>query len=695
MERVAQYYIGSALHSQSRTDEAATVLDELAASHPEAVGHHALSSQVGWERGECALDRGAISDGIEIFMRSHDLSARAGEEDFAASMDALLASAYDLAGDQQAAWQARRRAFATLSKMRNVGKTLPILDAAALQYVQHHQCGRASALLNLINSNAERTANALVIAHALTQLALGELECGNSRKAAEHLAEVPRWIRTMKDERTQKRAEADLAYAEGLVNHDVGRLDRALDFFRGAGILAEMPKIYLQRARLAELLGRRNEARENVQAGITIVESERLRLRDFGQRASLLVLSIELFEEAIELALRANDEQAAFGWLERARGRALLDMFSAQDSRAEASPLPVAEIQRQLAPNAAILEVVALPDRLVLFAIRRDRFRSIKVPMGRDRLSTIAASFREALTENDSHILEKAAQLHSLLIAPLLPDLAGANTIAVVSDRALSGVPFTALYDRSSRRFLTEEATIVEAPSAAFAIAASQQASDVTADPVLAIAATTFDSSRYPTARALPSALTEASAAASLHPGSRTLSGEDATRSSITSLLGRFRSIHFAGHAVIGRGGNADSALLVAPANGDRGELLARDIANLRLYGTALVVLAACRSANPPSRGDGVENLADAFLAAGVPTVVASAFDLDDAVSARIMGRFHRLVASGTEPSEAVRLAIADEMRDGAGRIRLPMDWANITILGGARSILAHKGGTA
>ncbi|WP_187371388.1 CHAT domain-containing protein [Methylobacterium oryzihabitans] len=88
----------------------------------------------------------------------------------------------------------------------------------------------------------------------------------------------------------------------------------------------------------------------------------------------------------------------------------------------------------------------------------------------------------------------------------------------------------------------------------------------------------------------------------------------------------------------------------------DDGLLLARDVAALPLAGTELVVLAACdTSAGEPVPGEGILALADAFLAAGARTVVASAWAIDDHETTRFMREFYAAHLDGAAAPTALR----------------------------------------
>src|SRR6185369_8519124 len=120
-----------------------------------------------------------------------------------------------------------------------------------------------------------------------------------------------------------------------------------------------------------------------------------------------------------------------------------------------------------------------------------------------------------------------------------------------------------------------------------------------------------------------------------------------------------FERLHLAAHALVDGRNPLLSALVLAPGTpGDTGALYASEIYQLRLPRTRLVVLAACDTGNAYLPGsEGATTLGRAFLAAGVPTVVASLWDVDDRATARLLSRFHEELQAGNDPASALRRA--------------------------------------
>ncbi|PYQ19311.1 MAG: hypothetical protein DMF81_22315 [Acidobacteria bacterium] len=99
---------------------------------------------------------------------------------------------------------------------------------------------------------------------------------------------------------------------------------------------------------------------------------------------------------------------------------------------------------------------------------------------------------------------------------------------------------------------------------------------------------------------------------------------------------------------------------------------------------TRVVVLAACRTAaGPVSRVEGALSLGRPFLAAGVPDVVASLWDIDDSVSRRFFVAFHRALLVEGDPLLALRKAQITLLRGDDVSLAHPASWAAFICMGG------------
>jgi CHAT domain-containing protein len=96
------------------------------------------------------------------------------------------------------------------------------------------------------------------------------------------------------------------------------------------------------------------------------------------------------------------------------------------------------------------------------------------------------------------------------------------------------------------------------------------------------------------------------------------------------------------------------------------------------------MVLASCQTASGAfRRGEGVMTLARPFLAAGVPDVVASLWDLDDRAARAMFRTFHQQIRRGLSVPGALRQAQLDMMGSGDAEFSAPVGWAGIVAIGG------------
>ncbi|HXT20043.1 MAG TPA: CHAT domain-containing protein, partial [Thermoanaerobaculia bacterium] len=147
--------------------------------------------------------------------------------------------------------------------------------------------------------------------------------------------------------------------------------------------------------------------------------------------------------------------------------------------------------------------------------------------------------------------------------------------------------------------------------------------------------------------------------------------------------LGRSTVVHFAGHALPNASDPAQSTLPLA-ADADRvGLVRASDIAAMDLTGTRTVVLSGCETGIGDDSGGGAPpSLSSAFLAAGVPAVVASLWPIADVPSARLMTALHRRLRAGEEPAMALRSAQLELLRGTDPTLRSPDVWAAFQAFG-------------
>jgi CHAT domain-containing protein len=143
--------------------------------------------------------------------------------------------------------------------------------------------------------------------------------------------------------------------------------------------------------------------------------------------------------------------------------------------------------------------------------------------------------------------------------------------------------------------------------------------------------------------------------------------------------------VHIAAHTEVNDEKPWHSGILLGNATGEFAAdpyLRAGDIASVRLP-ARLVVLSGCETAmGRPSVGEGVAGLTSAFLSAGVRSVVATLWRVDDDVTADLIGRFYEGLADGQSVAAALRHA---QLAIGAlPESSHPFYWAGFVVVGDA-----------
>lgn len=178
-------------------------------------------------------------------------------------------------------------------------------------------------------------------------------------------------------------------------------------------------------------------------------------------------------------------------------------------------------------------------------------------------------------------------------------------------------------------------------------------------------------------ALALRYAEREARAVGERYPGTTVLVRRDATEARAKALSEKAGLLHFATHGELSEQDPLSSALLLVPDGTEDGRLEVRELFGLDLH-ARLVVLSACETGlGKLSRGDELVGLQRAFLYAGTPAVVTTLWKVDDRASFVLMREFYaHLQARG--PAQALRQA----QRAAMAEFPHPFAWAAVGLAG-------------
>ena len=643
---------------------------------------------------------------LDSYRAALSAARKAGAVEDEAAAHAVFAENYRYLGRPRETWKHLHEALALTPKIRAVSRLNGIALEMAEACTVAGELGAARSFRDESVRVTREAGDPVLLSHALLSRARTLHRLRGREGARRDLDEAARIIEQIPDEKQRQRNAADFFIAESEIDASrnpaevIRALTLALDFYAGRENHLFLSRLYLARARAELALGEEAKAEEDLRKGIEDYEIQRQRVPEEPFQISFFDQSDSLFDEMVRLqAKQPGGEEVAFDFAERDRARSLLDRLGPLDQRQRSAvlqrssePLSAREIRQRLPEGVALIEYTLLEDRLLVWVVRRDGFSMAQIPV---QLSSLEALVKRLPIELARSSFAASARLYDLLIRPVLPKIAPKDQIVFVPDGVLHAVPFAALLDLSTRRHLFQDYVLAVAPSATFYVEALDRECALQSDrtpTVLAVGNPTFNPKFAPTLLSLPDSEVEAAQLANLFPGSETLTGSGATQEAFLSAASRHEIVHFGGHALVNRDFPLLSHLLLAPEDqDDSGLLFAHELYGTRLGNVRLAVLAACRTASGPIQGEGVQSLARAFLAAGVPSVVASLWDVEDSVSSRLVQVFYEYLRQGDSAPAALRRAQLTLLRDSDPSAPSPADWAAFEFVG-ASCALTYTG---
>lgn len=438
---------------------------------------------------------------------------------------------------------------------------------------------------------------------------------------------------------------------------------------------------YLAQARAA--LGMIEPARIAFDSATSLMQRQRAGVQDFAERGAFLDAARSVIEPIV--AFHADhSEKDAFEYFEGTRSRVLQEQLAQSRGQSANGHVVLQELQSRLTNDDVVLSYAVLPHELLVWTISRNRIEQRRVPVAATELEALVARFQQSLLggsgEPDTNVSHR---LYRLLVDSASGLQRGANLI-VIPDRWLHFVPFVALRDPSTGRFLVRDHAVSYAPSATLLSSslARPQRPFSRSSKVLAVGNPAFDRQAFQLPN-LPAADEEARRIASLY-GQTPLIGRDATDTALERMAPEFDVLHFAGHAIVGRDAPELSHLVLASDGRSDGAVFSTEIARWRLPRTQLVILSGCNTADGKlSATEGASSLARAFFAAGVPAVLSSLWAIEDEDTADFFIEFHRRLVQGDRPSVALRETQIKWLGDGSTSAHPVRSWAAFQLFGG------------
>lgn len=658
----------------------------------------ALDGRIDWMLGLAKTWDGDYAGALAPYQAARQSLATAHDQVGVAGTLAVLAEANQELGRPQDAWVQRLEGLDAVARAGEPKALIRALEEAVAALTEEGRLDLALLFSDELLARSEEfqdlsTAQPTTLwKHAMLLHRIGDdARASDALAAARSLAEARSSEPTFQAILTQIDAVQGLVSVSEAPGEAIALIGRALDETAAIGQESWHPMLLKARARAFLETGDLPSARADLQRAIGFVEEQRFSAQDELLRITFFETVQDLYDSMVALqARRLDDPEAAFEVADRSRSRGLLERVLGANDPVAAS-MPASDVARTLdallPDGVAVLEYGLLEDELLLWVIDRDGLRLVRQAVSARELRSRVRGLLNAIERERARVTvdRVASELFEVLVRPVRGALEGVETVIIVPDRFLSQVPYGALYDRRTGRYWIEDQALAVAPSASLlAAAGSAERNALRERPTaLVVANPTLDTERFPDLAEyrLAGAAREGRKIADLYPGAELLVGAAATPRALLASVGRHPVLHVGSHAVLNRRNPQLSVLALAPAPEapHRGALTAEDLVAGDLGELELAFMAACTTAAsfPGGEREGLAGFVRELLGAGIPAVVASLWEVDDAATSILAIGFHRELSAGADPIAALRAAQLGMLENPPDPLfRSPAYWA-------------------
>jgi len=510
-----------------------------------------------------------------------------------------------------------------------------------------------------------------------------------------------------------------LAYVllqKGSLYKDRGDFQNALAAYSESLTLSERADfpMYVYQARKGRLycyiaLSEDSKAENEIVKTTNLLEDDRSRILEHEDRNYFFDAEQDVYDLAINYEHRRGDRIRAFDYSEESRSRSLLDLLQRESEEASHEilgdisirevfrPLTMQTIQAQLPKELQILQYSVLADKTIIWLLASDAIFWISVDISQQDLNKRVRAYLNYIShytqDNSRDISALSRDLYSILIAPVSTLLRREGSVCIVPDKLLNILPFETLVSSQSQKYLVEDFNVLYSPSSSVLLACIEKDKSKeshTSEKMLGIGNPYFDHALFKGLSDLSAAQREVEKIASYYRESTVLTGDAAREEDVRKEMRNATVIHFATHSLLDEDSPLRSKILLTKETtrtrqDSDGVLESREICRTKLANARLVVLASCQSGiDRYYRGEGTMSLARSFLAAGVPTVVASLWEVDSNATEQLMVEFHRFKQQEKlAVAESLRQAKLNMLRGPDNRFRHPYFWSAFIAVGG------------
>jgi CHAT domain-containing protein len=635
-----------------------------------------------------AVRQARVSDALELYRTATELFTRVGETGYVASAKAIVSVRYREQGDHAAAWNLQREALALLDRIETPRHVTTVLRTAQTGAVEQHLAGLAVHFTSALVDLSERSGNINTLIQALADQSRQQALTRDDQSARRSLQRARIALSKATDPNMGAILGSIVARAEAVLLTQSAPCEAAALLTAAIGTVKrvvpnQIAATFLERGRALRACGRIDEALADFRSGIRTLEDQQRGQREASLRISRLDQVWDLYGELIRvLALDRNQPDEALLAAEQSRARELALVVGGRTINTFTTG--VEDFQASIPERATAVSYVVLPRELLVWSVTRSTRRFIRVDVGADELAGLIAQWRTAVIDGqDERALGK--RLFEILVKPILSTFVPEGYVIVVADGPLHELPMAGLWD--GERYLVERTAVWSAPSLRLFEWASTRLreSQPVKSRLLAVGDPAFSAARFPRLPRLREADREATTVARFYPATTLLLGAEATKPRILEAMRQSDVVHLAAHAIADLAAPPRSFIVTAASSSSSDDTItAADIERqLRHLPTRLLALSACQTAaGRVARGEGMISLARAFMAAGVPIILANLWEATDRASYPLFVDLHRSLASGHSAVDALRGAQIRLLHSADEEERRVRTWAGVVGLG-------------
>ncbi len=650
-----------------------------------------LAGRVLWIKGLTAASTYHLADSVLHYQQALQIFCTINEEQNLAAVHALLSEALSKLGRFEDSWPHIYNALTKVDRIFDPIRHHAVLEAAILNARRQgfHHAGLAFADEHLVM--APSTGSAQILHYAWMHRGSLRYVLGDLQGAKTDLAEASRLA--VEDPNLSQRSTADLKLASAQIqmetdpSHAVNLLSQTIERYEHTKYKYLLPQAYGARAQAFQRLGDLASAERDLDSQIEIFENSAGEIQQDVFRLSLLGQAAPSFDKMIELqTTKLGRPDRGLEYSERGRRRAFLDAW-ARASLAQASRMkpPVWEsfdpvrLRTGLPPDVAVLEYSLLDNHLLSWVVTRSGVKMLTLNVRRQDIVRRIHDLERGLARDAAP--QASHELYDLLVRPAAPLLGGASRLIIVPDKEIFLVPFEALVDRQTGRFLVESKVISYSPSASLYVNLRERSARTRKKaPGHAVAATGAQNGGFKY-ELLSQAPLEARSISALYRRGNLLINP--SKKQLLDALSQSQVLHFSGHAIPNAEQPFASKLVLADTPTEHVELYAWELYDRSFPQLELVVLSACGTAEASHPELGMAaTLAGPFLAAGVPRVIGSQWRVKDDSTRRFFTSFHRRVAAGADAAVALRHTKLEFLHSGNAELTSPRVWGAFVLVG-------------